>query len=326
MSIVTPPAVNPGRPRSAPRSRLNAFDRRANRALKWLARIGGALIFVAMFLIGYQVVDGAVLAFNHFGIGFIGHKAWIPAAGQFGAYPFLIGTLVTGFVSIFLATILGVAIGLFLGLMAPRRVAMIVGPMVEMLAAIPSVVLGLIGIYLIAPFISQHVEPGLHSVLGFIPIFGDPQPIGNSLFTASLVLTIMVVPIIAALTRDLFLTVPMELRDGAQALGATRWEMIRGVVLPTTSSGVIAACVLGFGRAIGEAIAVSQVVGDLPLAPLNLFQGGDTLASRVALQYTGAVSPLHTSSLFYLAVLLFVLEVIVNLTARSIARGVRGAQ
>src|SRR5579863_1303194 len=184
MSTVTPPVVNPGRPRSAPRSRLNRFDARANSALRWLARIGAALMLIAMFLIGYQVIDGAVLAFNHFGIAFIWHKTWIPAAGQFGAYPFLIGTLVTGLVSIFLATILGVAIGLFLSLMAPRRVAIVVGPMVEMLAAIPSVVLGLIGIYLIAPFISKHVEPGLHAVLGFLPFFGDPQPIGNSLFTA----------------------------------------------------------------------------------------------------------------------------------------------
>ena len=128
-------------------------------------------------------------------------------------------------------------------------------------------ILGLLGIYLIAPFVAEHVEPWLHSALGFIPVFGEPQPVGNSLFTASLVLTIMVVPIIAALTRDLFMTVPGELRDGAEALGATRWEMIRGVVLPSTSSGVIAACVLGFGRAIGEAIAVSQVVGDQPLTP-----------------------------------------------------------
>jgi phosphate transport system permease protein len=326
MSTVTPPVINPGRPRSAPRSRLNAFDRRANSALRWLARIGGALIFLAMFLIGYQVISGATLAFDTFGFSFVGHKTWLPATEQFGALAYIYGTLVTGLFSVILATLLGVAIGLFLSLMAPRRISMIVGPMVEMLAAIPSVVLGLIGIYLIAPFMSQHVEPALHDVLGFLPIFGDPQPIGNSLFTASLVLTIMVVPIIAALTRDLFLTVPIELRDGAVALGATRWEMIRGVVLPTTSSGVIAACVLGFGRAIGEAIAVSQVVGGLAEIPGNLFLAGNTLASVIALQAPDPVSALHYSSLLYCGVILFVLEVIVNLAARSIARGVRGAQ
>jgi phosphate transport system permease protein len=159
-------------------------------------------------------------------------------------------------------------------------------------------------------------------VLGFIPLFGSAQAIGNSLFTASLVLTIMVVPIIAALTRDVFRTVPVELRDGAEALGATRWEMIRGVVLPTTSSGVIAACVLGFGRAIGEAIAVSQVIGDQPAIPLNWFKGGNSLASAVALQWEGSISALHTSSLLYLALILFVFGLLTNLLARRISSGV----
>ena len=257
--------------------------------------IGGSLLFLTMIAIAYQVIDGASVAFDKYGFAFLGNRLWIPAVGQFGAFPFIYGTLVTSVLCIILATFLGVAIGLFLSLMAPRRVSAIVGPLVEMLAAIPSVVLGLIGIALIAPFIVAHVEPILHDVLGFLPIFGTPGTVGNSLFTASLVLTIMVVPIVAALSRDLFLTVPLELRDGAEALGATRWEMIRGVVLPTTSSGVIAACVLGFGRAIGEAIAVSQVVGDAPLTPHNLFLPGDTLASRLALQFASPVSALHES-------------------------------
>jgi len=324
MSTITPPLVDPAGAAAVRRRRLNSFDARANRAFRWLARIGSALVFIAMFAIGYEVIAGATLAFNKFGFAFLGHKVWIPAAEQYGALPFIYGTLVTGVTSIIMATILGVAIGLFLSLMAPRRVAAVIGPLVEMLAAIPSVVLGLLGIYLIAPFVSRHVEPLLHDVLGFLPIFGEPQPVGNSLFTASLVLVIMVVPIIAALTRDLFLTVPMELRDGAAALGATRWETIRGVVLPTTSSGIVAACVLGFGRAIGEAIAVNFVVGGQPETPLNLFLPGDTMASRIALQFASPVSELHTSSLFYLAVILLAMELIVNLTALRIARGGRG--
>jgi len=300
---------------------LNTVDARASRVLKWLAMIGGSLVFVAMLLIAYQVIDGATTAFNKFGFAFLGHTTWIPATGQFGAGAYIYGTLISSVFAIILATILGVAIGLFLGLMAPRRVAAIVGPLVEMLAAIPSVVLGLIGIFLICPFIKNDIEPPLHDVLGFLPFFGAPQPIGNSMFAASLVLTIMVLPIIAALTRDLFMTVPSELRDGAEALGATRWEMIRGVVLPTTSSGVIAACVLGFGRAIGEAIAVSQVIGDQPLIHPNLFLPGNSIASVIALQYPSAVSKLHTSSLFYLATILFVFSLLTNLAARQIAGG-----
>jgi phosphate transport system permease protein len=306
----------------AARARLNATDKRANRALKWLAFAGGATVFLAMFFIGYQVILGATLAIDKFGIGFVGHTGqWNPGLNEFGAWPLIYGTLVTSVFSLILATILGVSIGLFLSLMAPRPVSTIVGPLVEMLAAIPSVVLGLIGIQVISPFVANDLEEPLHSALGFIPFFGTPQGIGNSLFTASLVLTIMVLPIIAALTRDLFRTVPQELRDGAEALGATRWEMIRGVVLPTTRNGVIAACVLGFGRAIGEAIAVSQVVGNQYQAPINWFEGGDTLASRVALQFEGAVSALHTSVLFYLALILFVFGLIVNLLARQISRG-----
>ena len=307
---------------SPARAKLNATDKRANRALKWLAFAGGATVFLAMFFIGYQVILGATLAIDKFGIGFVGHTGqWNPGLNEFGAWPLIYGTLVTSVFSLVLATILGVSIGLFLSLMAPRLVSTIVGPLVEMLAAIPSVVLGLIGIQVISPFVANDLEEPLHSALGFIPVFGTPQGIGNSLFTASLVLTIMVLPIIAALTRDLFLTVPQELRDGAEALGATRWEMIRGVVLPTTRNGVIAACVLGFGRAIGEAIAVSQVVGNQYQSPINWFKGGDTLASRVALQFEGAVSALHTSVLFYLALILFVFGLIVNLLARQISRG-----
>ncbi len=156
-------------------------------------------------------------------------------------------------------------------------------------------------------------------MLGFLPIFGPPEPVGNSLFAAILVLTIMVVPIIAALTRDLFLTVPIELRDGAEALGATRWEMIRGVVLPTTVSGVIAACVLGFGRAIGEAIAVSQVIGGIPQAPGRPVQGWrHARRRRSRLQFNSPVSLLHTSSLYYLAAILLVFGLATNFVARTI--------
>ena len=143
---------------------------------------------------------------------------------------------------------------------------------------------------------------------------------GNSIFAAILVLTIMVVPIIAALTRDLFLTVPGELRDGAEALGATRWEMIRGVVIPTTQSGIVAASVLGFGRAIGEAIAVSQVVGGVPVDPLNLFKGGYTGASVIANTFISPVSSLNTSALFYIAAILLVLGIGTNLAAQRISR------
>jgi len=319
---------NPATAHRQEQGRLNEKDRRANRALKWLAFAGGVVVFLAMAGIAYQVINGASDAINKYGITFVSHAKWVPSTlpteETYGAWTVIYGTLVTGVGSLVLSMILGVSIGLFLSLLAPRRVSLVVGPLVEMLAAVPSVVLGLIGIYLICPFISKHVEGPLHSVLGWIPIFGATQPVGNSLFAAILVLTIMVVPIVAALTRDLFLTVPRELREGAEALGATRWEMIRAVVLPTTQSGIVAAGVLGFGRAIGEAIAVAQVVGGSFSAPHDFFEGGNTMAAAIATQFSTAVSPLQTSSLFYLALILFVFSIATNLTARQIAR--RGRQ
>jgi phosphate transport system permease protein len=321
VSSLAAPELNPLAPADPRRgSRLDNVDRRANRALKWLALGGGALVFLVLLAIVYQIISGASSAFDRFGLAFIVHKPWVPVSNQYGAWTFIYGTLVTGVGSVLLSTILGVSIGLFLSLMAPRRVAAIIGPLVEMLAAIPSVIIGLIGIYLICPFIKTDIEPWVHSALGWIPIFGAPEPVGNSIFAAILVLTIMVVPIIAALTRDLFLTVPGELRDGAEALGATRWEMIRGVVIPTTQSGIVAAAVLGFGRAVGEAIAVAQVIGGVPEAPLNLFKGGYTGAAVIANTFVSPVSTLNTSVLFYIAAILLVIGISSNLAAQRISR------
>ena len=194
-----------------------------------------------------------------------------------------------------------------------------VGPLVEMLAAIPSVILGFWGIIVLAPFMQAHVEPALHAVLGFTGVFGAPQATGLSMFTAGVVLTVMVVPIIASLSRDLFLTVPRELTDGAEALGATRWEVIRGVVLPTTFSGVSAAVMLGLGRALGEAIAVASVIGAGNVIHGNLFNTGNTLAARVALEITYVTSNLQTAALFYLALILLAIGVFTNLVARAIS-------
>ena len=211
-----------------------------------------------------------------------------------------------------------VAIGLFLTLLAPKGVGAVIGPLVELLAAIPSVILGFWGLLVLAPFLQEHVEPFLHDHLGFIPIFGEPKTTGLSLFTASLILTIMVIPIIASITRDLFRSVPVELQDGASALGATRWEVVRGIILPTTSSGVIAACILGLGRALGEAIAVSQVIGAGFQIKSSLFETGNTLAAQIALQFPGALTELHKASLYYCGVILLVIGLTANLLAQWI--------
>ena len=285
-----------------------------------LCLAAGLLCVLVLIDIAYQVIHGASPAISRFGLGFVGHAAWKPNFGDFGAGTMLFGTVVSSVMALTLAAPLGIAIAIYLSMLAPAGVRAVVGPLVEMLAAIPSVILGLWGVIVLAPFVQKHLEPALHSVFGFLPIFGSPQTTGLSIFTAGVVLAMMMLPIIASLSRDLFLTVPKELMDGAEALGATRWEMIRGVVLPTTASGVAAATVLGLGRALGEAIAVAQVVGGGNFIHASLFDTGTTLASRAAVDFQFLVSKLHQAAVFYLAVILLVIGVFTNLMARVIAR------
>lgn len=324
MSIVAEPqpptTSSPMARRRAAVTRLNGFDRRANAILKWVAIAGAALVFLIMIAVFFTIVDHAQAAIGKYGFKFLISGGWDPVAGKMGAGPLIYGTIITSVVSVTLAGILGVSIGLFLALMAPKAVGGTIGPLVEMLAAVPSVVFGTIGLIVVSPFVAKHIEPAMHSVLGFIPLFGSAQPTGTSIFLASLVLTFMVLPIISSLTRDVILTVPQELSDGAAALGATRWEVIRGIVLPTTASGIISACVLGFGRALGEAIAVTLVIGGQTAIHSSLYKPGDSLASRIASQFESPVSPLHLSTLYYCALVLLVFGILTNVMAARIAR------
>jgi phosphate transport system permease protein len=282
-----------------------------------LAAIVGAIVIVA---IAYMVVHGAQPAISKFGLGFLTSTTWQPNFGVFGAGSLLFGTFVSSFVALFLGAPIAISIGLFLSLLAPGPVRGVISPLVEMLAAIPSVILGFWGILVLAPFVHEHIEPFLHSTIGFIPLFGPAETTGSSVFTASLILTIMVIPIIASISRDLFLSVPRDVQDGASALGATRWEVVRGVVLPSTSTGLIAACILGLGRALGEAIAVAQVIGAGSEIQASLFKTGDTLAARIANQFPGALTQMHKASLFYCGVILLVIGIASNLIAHWIGR------
>ncbi len=305
------------------RSRRDAgatADRLGDGVLRGLCVFAAFLALLTLVAIAYEVISGASLAIGHFGLSFIGHTTWQPNFNIFGAGVMLFGTLVTSAMAMLIAVPLAVAIALYLSMVAPVRVRSVVGPMVEMLAAIPSVILGLWGIVVLAPFLPKHVEPFLHSVLGFLPIFGAPQTTGASLFTAGLILTIMVLPIVASISRDLFLTVPQEMKDGAIALGSTRWEVVRGVVLPSTASGVVAASFLGLGRALGEAIAVAQVIGGGKAIYASLFKPGNTLASALAVEASGTLDKLQTSSLLYLGAMLLVIGLLANLTAQVITR------
>jgi phosphate transport system permease protein len=289
--------------------------------------LGASLIAAAILvLIIIKLVSGASSSISKFSLPFLWHSTWNPATSVgvangnvFGAGTLIFGTVVTSTIGLVIAGPLGIAIGVFLSLLAPGRAGAVIGPLVELLAAVPSVIIGFWGLIFLGPFLKNTIEPALHSVLGFIPLFGPANPTGQGIFTAGVVLALMALPIIAAITRDIFLSVPGALKDGALALGATRWEMIRGVVLDSSRAGIAAAAILGISRALGEAIAVTQTIGSAPLIGNSLFGNGDTIASRIAEQFPGETS-LQLSSLFYCAVILLVMELAVNLAAQLIVR------
>jgi phosphate transport system permease protein len=320
MSTIASPAAQAG----GRGTRVSPLRKRADligdRLLFGICLLAALIAGATIFLVGYQIVHGAAPAISKFGFGFVYKTTWQPNFGVFGAGSLLFGTAVTSAFALLLGAPIAIAIGLVLPLLAPSGVRGFVSPLVELLAAIPSVILGFWGLLVLAPFVQSKLEPFLQGALGFIPIFGAQETTGLSVFTASLILTIMVIPIIASISRDLFQSVPRELQDGASALGATRWEVVRGIVLPTTSSGVAAACILGLGRALGEAIAVSQVIGAGSEIQSSLFKSGDTLASRIALQFPGYLNEMHKASLFYCGVMLLVIGLVANLVASWIGR------
>jgi phosphate transport system permease protein len=301
-------------------ARLRRVDRIGDRLLYGLCALAALAGAVVLVLVAYQMIHGASPSISKFGLGFLVHTTWQPNFNVYGAGTLIFGTVVSSFVALAIGAPISISIGLFLSLLAPKGVRGVISPLVEMLAAIPSVILGFWGILVLAPFVQRHVEPWLHDTLGFIPLFGPPQTTGASIFTASLILTIMIIPIIASISRDLFLSVPRDMQDGASALGATRWEVVRGVVLPTTASGVTAASLLGLGRALGEAIAVTQVIGAGSTINANLFETGDTLAARIANQFPGAITEMHIASLYYLGVILLVIGLVSNFLAQWIGR------
>ena len=284
-----------------------------------LCALACLIVVLTLADVVYQLANNARPAISKFGLGFLVHSTWKPGFNEEGAGALIYGTLVSSFFALVLATPLGIAIGLYLSMMAPPRVRATVGPLVEMLAAVPSIIYGFWAIVVLVPFVLK-LEPGLHGALGFIPLFGHPATIGISVLAAGLVLTVMILPIISALSRDLFLTVPGELKDGAAALGATQWEIIRGIVLPSTASGVGAAVVLGLGRALGEAIAVSFVIGDTNAIRASVFAPGSTLPERIANQFQGAINETQIAAMFYCGLILVVIGMITSIAARAIAR------
>ena len=303
------------------RARRNRADRIGDPLLRGLSGLAAAIAVLAIAGIVYEVVREAWPAISEFGVGFVTTNDWNPVTKHFGAAPFLYGTVVTSAIALLLATPISLAISVYLTELAPARIRRPVATLIDLLAAIPTVILGLWGILVLGPVMRETVEPALQSVLGFLPIFGgDPSAFGY--LTAALILTIMAIPIITSVTREVFETVPGDLKEASYALGATRWEMVRQVVLPYSRAGIVGATILGLGRAIGEAIAVAQVIGGATGIDVSLFHTGGTLAAQIASQFAGTPSELQRASLVYLGLILLAFAVIVNVIARVIvARG-----
>jgi phosphate transport system permease protein len=294
--------------------------------LQGVAAAAALYALVLLGLIAWKVIQGARLSLSTLGLGFLTADGWDPVHDHFGAAVFLFGTAVTSVGALLLATPLALGIALFLTELAPGWIRGPVTALVETLAAIPSVVIGLWGIIVLGPVLRDHVMPALHSTLGFIPLFGSPST-EFSIFTAIVVLTLMILPIISSISRELFLGVPGELKEAALGLGTTRWEMVRGVILPYTRGGVGAAMILGLGRAVGEAIAVSMVIGAATTGiHWNLFDAGNSIAAQLVNEYSTANPGLETSSLFYLALILLVFSLVVSVLAQMIVRRVARRQ
>jgi len=260
-------------------------------------------------------------AFQHSGIGLVTSNNWNPNTSSFGGLSFIYGTLLTSVIALVLAVPVSILIALFVSEVAPPGLGTPLGYLVDLLAAVPSVVYGLWGVIVLVPFLTAYVWLPLSRHLGFIPLFSDFAS-GRNFATAGVILALMITPIISAICREVFRTVPAEERESALALGATRWEMIRLAVLPRSRPGIVAAVMLGFGRAVGETIAVAYLIGGVPnKITLHLFQQGSTVAANIALQFNEAASlPLFKASLIALGVILFIITLLINMAARFVIR------
>lgn len=281
------------------------------------------MVFVLIGLVGLELYQGARLSIDTFGWRFVASSEWNPVRGQFGALPFIFGTFVSSVLALVIATPLAVGTAIFLTELAPPWVRQPVITLVEMLAAIPSVILGLWGIFVMVPFLREHLFPGLKSVLGFLPLFQGPI-YGVSILAAGLIIAIMILPIITSVSREILRSVPQLQREAAYALGATRWEVTRIAVLSYAKRGIFGAMVLGLGRALGETMAVTMVIGNRPEIAASLFAPGYTLASVIANEFTEATSDLYLSALFEVGLILLGVTIVTNFVARMVLVGAFG--
>ena len=296
----------------------------ADRAFEWLTLSMALAVVVLIFLVGWQLARGSELSIKRFGFPFLWTSVWDPVAEVFGAAPMIFGTLASSFVALMIAVPLALGVAIYLTEFAPKWLRPPVAFLVEMLAAIPSVVYGLWGIFVLIPFLRSYVVPPLRAAMGWTPFFSGVF-YGNSLLAAGIILAIMIVPYIAAVSREVLLAVPANQREAALGMGATRWEAVRTAVVPYGRAGLIGAVILGLGRALGETMAVTMLIGNRHDIGLSVLQPAYTMAAAIANEFSEATTNLYLSALFEVGLILFVITVVVNALARlliwRVARG-----
>ena len=291
----------------------SAWGDRAFKLVLTVAAVAVPLILVALL---WQLVRGAAPAVNAFGLSFIIDAVWDPVADRFGALPLIFGTLVTSLLALLLAVPLSLGVAIYLTEFAPPAIRQPIAMVIELLAAIPSVVYGLWGIFVLVPILQQSVFPFLEAQLGWLPLFRGPI-YGPSILSASLILTIMVMPFIMSIAREVLLAVPSAQREAAMAMGATRWEAVTTAIVPYARSGIVGAVILGLGRALGETMAVTMLIGNRHDIPSSLLAPGYSMAAVIANEFAEAgMGTLHASALTYVALLLFAITIAVNGAAR----------
>ena len=320
-TVAAAPPRAAARPPAAARARHAAW---ADRFCSGLLAALAALVFAVAVLVLYETARGAAPSIAAFGWGFLTSTTWDSVAERFGALPCLYGTIVSAALALALALPLGIGTAVFLVELAPRRVGEAVAFLVELLAAIPSIVYGIWGVFVLAPWLRSALEPWLIAHLGFLPLF-QGYPFGIGMLNAGIVLAVMVSPTIISLSREILRSLPGSLREAALAMGATRAEAI-AVMLDGARPGLLGAAILGLGRALGETMAVTMVIGNTNRISASLLAPGTTMASVIANEFTEATGKLYLSALTEIALVLFALTIVVNALARLLVRMTMGAR
>ena len=306
--------------RLAPQTgRQRRVSARGDTAFRWLTFACSMLVPLVMLAIGVDLITSSFPAIKKFGVGFLFSEDWNPVTESFGAASSIFGTLVSTLIAMAIAVPLSLAIALFLVELAPPKISRTVGTMIELLAAIPSIIYGMWGLFVFAPFMATYVQPLLGKTLGFLPLFQGP-PLGIGIFTAGIILAFMVLPFISAIARDVFQLVPNVVKESAFGMGATTWEVTYKVTIPYGLVGIIGAVFLGLGRALGETMSVTFVIGNAHRISASLFSPGNTIASTLANEFSEATEPLYISSLVALGLVLYLITYLVQVVSQMLLR------